>query len=154
MDLTHLKEELSFKKGENRKLSEQVKALQDDLHDAKLELTKLHQLETAKLEVNSVKIQLEKVQEQYGSVLQELGSSEMKVASLEDQLMEVKQKDDIIVCEGLVKEREVEKLQQEIKDAEKLQIEREHQVIINSTCNYTISIRSLHIMYIHYFTES
>lgn len=95
-------------------MSEQVKTLRDDLHKSKLELSKLHQLESLLEEVKRVKHQRENAQEQYDAVMDEFKSSQLNVVSLEDQLRNSQRqyKEAQIELEGLERERDV--IQQQV----------------------------------------
>lgn len=107
MEARNAKEELSFKQDENSRLFEQAKTLREDLHEAKLELTKLQQLESVVGEMKRVKEQLGKSQEQHDAVLEELKLSQLNLVSLEDKLRNSQQqcKDIQIQREGLDKEK-------------------------------------------------
>jgi len=92
MELSRAKEELSSKASEIEKLKAQVKSLLEELHEARLQLAKLHYLDSLQQDVTRLKEQLADSLRHSESLNKDLKGSELKVLALEENLHEAQQR--------------------------------------------------------------
>ena len=140
MELSNLKEELSLKSSENDKLIGQGKSLRDDLHEAKLELAKLHLLDSLQQEVKRLKEQLEESLSHSETVNKDLKASQLKVLALEDDLHGAQQRCRKMGVELDAVEKERGLLEQQLADLKKDMAslkERYEQQVWSCLLNYT-----------------
>ena len=108
MELSRAKEELSNKVSETEKLKVQVKSLLEELHEARLQLAKLHHLDSLQQDVARLKEQLADALRNSESLNKDLKGSELKVLGLEENVHEAQQKNKKMSRELDVSEKERE----------------------------------------------
>ncbi len=131
-ELSNLKEDLSIRASEYDRLVAQVKTLRDELHESKLQLAKLHLLESLQQEVVHLKEQLEEALRRSESLSRDLKASELKVLAVEGELPDSQHKCKKMAAELEVVEREKDLLEQQViglkKDLAELKARYEDQV--------------------------
>ena len=135
MELKSAEADADFKQEENSKLLEQTKSLRAELHEARLKLTKLHQLDTAQEETKRLKQQLDKMQEEYEELLEELKSSQQSTASFQQQVRDSQRQleDATERVEELEKERNGLRLQLETLSSQADRRKTEHVQEVSAT---------------------
>ena len=132
LEMARVNEVLSSKLDENNKLSAQVNTLQHNLQETGPILDHLLQLDSVQHEVDKVKQQLGKAQEQHEATMGEMKLSQLKVSTLEDHLRHSQRMNEVSQMECVDLRKEREKLLDQVvtmrEDVERLKQHHSHQV--------------------------
>ena len=149
MELKRAEDNAQFKQEENHKLHGQTKSLRAELHEARLQLTKLHQLDSALEDLQRLKQQLQESGQERDSLLAELRSAKHGASLLEQQTVEYKRKMDEAANEMCRVEKEKEEFKAELLSVtarmDKCKVEYDHKVSLFTYLMHNV-VHSLHLL--------